>query len=46
VIDSISQVNSRRTTRDLITFGTEICQYTTDSTALDLAHRISTDIAA
>lgn len=46
VLASISQVSSRRTTRDLITLGTEIRQYTTNSTALDLAHRISTDIAA
>jgi hypothetical protein len=46
VLSSISQVSSRRTARDLITLGTEIHQYTTNSTALDLAHRISTDIAA
>jgi transcriptional regulator with XRE-family HTH domain len=46
VLATISQVSSRHTARDLITLGTEIRQHTTDSTALDLAHRISTDIAA
>jgi DNA-binding XRE family transcriptional regulator len=46
VLASINQVSSRRTTRDLITLGTEIRHYTTDSTAQDLAHRIRTDIAA
>jgi hypothetical protein len=46
VLAAIGQVSSRRTARDLITLGTEIHQYTTNSTALDLAHRISTDIAA
>jgi DNA-binding XRE family transcriptional regulator len=46
VLAAIAQVSSRRTARDLITLGTEIRQHTTDSTALDLAHRISTDIAA
>jgi hypothetical protein len=46
VLTSINQVNSRQTARRLITLGAEIRQRTTDSTALDLAHRISTDIAA
>ncbi|MDQ3763738.1 MAG: helix-turn-helix domain-containing protein [Actinomycetota bacterium] len=46
VLASIGQVSSRRTTRDLITLGAEIRQHTTDSTALDLAHRITTEIAA
>ena len=46
VLADISQVNSRRTVHELITLGTEIRQHTTDSTALDLAHRISTGIAA
>ena len=46
VLASISQVSSRRTARDLITLGAEIRQHTTDSTALDVARRINTEIAA
>lgn len=46
VLASIGQVSSRRTARDLTTLGTEIRQHTTDFTALDLAHRINTEIAA
>ncbi|MGH4001135.1 MAG: hypothetical protein ACRDTJ_27165 [Pseudonocardiaceae bacterium] len=46
ILTSIGQVSSRRTTRDLITLGTEIRQHTTDSTALDLAHRINAEVAA
>ncbi|MGH3797109.1 MAG: helix-turn-helix transcriptional regulator [Pseudonocardiaceae bacterium] len=46
VLTTIDRVSSRRTYRDLRTLGTEIRRNTTDSTALDLAHRISTEVAA
>ncbi|MGH3770437.1 MAG: helix-turn-helix domain-containing protein [Pseudonocardiaceae bacterium] len=46
VLAAINQVSSRLTARELTALGTEIRRHTTDSTALDLAHRISTDIAA
>lgn len=40
------EVSSRGTTRDLTAMGAVIRQHTTDSTALDLAHRIHTGTAA
>lgn len=46
VLATIGQVNSPRTTRDMVALGTEIRRHTTDSTALNLAHRINTEIAA
>lgn len=46
VLAALDQVSSRHTGRKLITLGTEIRQRTTDSTALELAHRISTSVAA
>ncbi|MGH3720091.1 MAG: hypothetical protein ACRDRI_14865, partial [Pseudonocardiaceae bacterium] len=46
VLAAINQVSSLLTARKLTALGTEIRRHTTDSTALDLAHRISTDIAA
>ncbi|MGH3943419.1 MAG: helix-turn-helix domain-containing protein [Pseudonocardiaceae bacterium] len=42
VLTSVGQISSRRTTRDLTALGAVIRQYTTDSTAHDLAHRIHT----
>ncbi|MGH3937650.1 MAG: helix-turn-helix domain-containing protein [Pseudonocardiaceae bacterium] len=46
VLASVSQISSRRTIRDLTDMGAAIRRHTTDSTALDLAHRIHTDTAA
>ncbi|MDQ3155090.1 MAG: hypothetical protein M3R63_26265, partial [Actinomycetota bacterium] len=46
VLTSVDQVSSRRTTRDLSALGSQIRRHTTDSTALDLAHRIHTEVAA
>jgi len=46
VLTSVGQVSSRRTTRDLAALGSQIRRRTTDSTALDLAHRIHTEVAA
>ncbi|MGH3823682.1 MAG: helix-turn-helix domain-containing protein [Pseudonocardiaceae bacterium] len=46
VLTAIGRLSSRLTARDLITLGTEIRQHTTDSTAADLAHRITTEVAA
>ncbi|MGQ0774186.1 MAG: hypothetical protein ACT4NY_07180 [Pseudonocardiales bacterium] len=43
VLATIGQVNSPRTA---LALGTEIRRHTTDSTALDLAHRINTEVAA
>ncbi|MGH3833654.1 MAG: helix-turn-helix domain-containing protein [Pseudonocardiaceae bacterium] len=45
VLAAIDQVSSLLTARKLTALGTKIPQYTTDSTALDLAHRISTNVA-
>lgn len=41
VLVSIGQVSSRRSARKLSELGVEIRRHTTDSTALDLAHRIT-----
>ncbi len=46
VLASVDQVSSRRTARDLAALGSQIRRDTTDSTALDLAHRIHTEVAA
>ncbi|MGH3979046.1 MAG: hypothetical protein ACRDRZ_08615 [Pseudonocardiaceae bacterium] len=46
ILATTAQVSSRRTTRDLAVLGDQIRRHTTDSTALDLAHRISTQAAA
>ena len=45
VLASMSQVSSQRTIRDLATLGAVIRRRITNSTALDLAHRISTEAA-
>lgn len=45
VLANIGQVNSRRTVRDMVALGTEIRRHTTDSTALDLSRRITTEVA-
>lgn len=46
VLNSIGRLSSRRTARDLVTLGTEIREHTTDSTALDFAHRITAEVTA
>ncbi|MGH3913757.1 MAG: hypothetical protein ACRDTC_10160 [Pseudonocardiaceae bacterium] len=46
VLASVNQISSRRTARDLTAMGAVIRRHTTDSTALNLAHRIHTGTVA
>ncbi len=46
ILATTAQVSSRRAARDLAALGVQIRRHATDSTALDLAHRITTEVAA